>query len=336
MHNLLVTRLWSKPAPNFWERFLKWQRHAGHAWIKGVLLGFAGQRLVRHFSMCTNKKRLYCSPLQWNQAVMLSWRGEAGPGSFCDYASRAVEEQFRDHELQINAFLKADVTSTHEDIEKWIDIIRSRGRSRFCFFYRISFSWRHVWNVHITITSLTKYAADHVKCAWTTRIVCPGFIRIETWMSLRMVKHFRTNKKPCFAVVLICVEEYMLRKVMLAAMEQGMNNGEYVFIYPNLLPSENWERLWYDPSVSISDNRRAMTAYRPLIQVCLCDRKGACFAFVSSQCLFEGGAFLRGAKNHGMCSRAWNSWLLWYHAGINKQISVLRYGSRLWDTVVFF
>ena len=70
-----------------------------------------------------------------------------------------------------------------------------------------------------------------------------------------------------FTVVLICVEEYMLRKVMMAAHEQGMTNGEYVFIYPNLLPSKNWERLYYDGNFSEENNEIAMDAYGPLIQV---------------------------------------------------------------------
>ena len=69
------------------------------------------------------------SCLQWEQAVMLSWEGEEGPGSFCDYASRAVEKEFRDNKLHINSWLKADSGSTSEDIELWLDIFKSRGRS---------------------------------------------------------------------------------------------------------------------------------------------------------------------------------------------------------------
>ena len=68
-------------------------------------------------------------------------------------------------------------------------------------------------------------------------------------------------------VVLICVEEYMLRKVMLAAHAQGMTNGEYVFIYPNLLPSNNWDRLWQDETATNDENSVAFEAFRPLIQV---------------------------------------------------------------------
>ena len=62
---------------------------------------------------------------------MLSWEGEEGPGSFCDYASRAVEEEFRDNELHINSWLKADAGSTEEDIERWLQIFTSRGRSEY-------------------------------------------------------------------------------------------------------------------------------------------------------------------------------------------------------------
>ena len=54
---------------------------------------------------------------------------------------------------------------------------------------------------------------------------------------------------------------------MLAAHDRGMTNGEYVFIYPNLLPSENWERLYYDGSFSEENNEKALDAYKPLIQV---------------------------------------------------------------------
>ena len=67
--------------------------------------------------------------------------------------------------------------------------------------------------------------------------------------------------------MLICVEEYLLRKVMLAAHDRGMTNGEYVFIYPNLLPSENWERLYVDDTASDKTNNKARSAFRPLVQV---------------------------------------------------------------------
>ena len=67
--------------------------------------------------------------------------------------------------------------------------------------------------------------------------------------------------------MLICVEEYLLRKVMLAAHDRGMTNGEYVFIYPNLLPSENWERLYMDDTASDETNNKARSAFRPLVQV---------------------------------------------------------------------
>ena len=56
---------------------------------------------------------------------------------------------------------------------------------------------------------------------------------------------------------------------MLAAHDRGMTNGEYVFIYPNLLPSENWERLYYDNTASDETNRKARSAFRPLVQVVL-------------------------------------------------------------------
>ena len=67
---------------------------------------------------------------QWEQAVMLSWEGEEGPGSFCDYANRAVEREFRVNKLHINSWLKADAGSTEEDIERWLQIFTSRGRSK--------------------------------------------------------------------------------------------------------------------------------------------------------------------------------------------------------------
>ena len=80
-------------------------------------------------------------------------------------------------------------------------------------------------------------------------------------------------------VVLICVEEYLLRKVMLAAHDRGMTNGEYVFIYPNLLPSENWERLYFDGSFSKKNNEKALDAYKPLIQVILFYETSFCVKF---------------------------------------------------------
>ncbi len=61
---------------------------------------------------------------------MLSWEGEEGPGSFCDYATRAVEREFREHDLQVSSWLKADAQSTEKDIAKWLQIIKSRGRSK--------------------------------------------------------------------------------------------------------------------------------------------------------------------------------------------------------------
>ncbi len=63
------------------------------------------------------------------------------------------------------------------------------------------------------------------------------------------------------------MEEHLLREVMLAAHREGMTGGEYVFIYPNLLPSENWERLWFEANDTEQNNRVALDAYRPLIQV---------------------------------------------------------------------
>ena len=54
---------------------------------------------------------------------------------------------------------------------------------------------------------------------------------------------------------------------MLAAHDRGMTNGEYVFIYPNLLPSENWERLYMDDIASDETNNKARSAFRPLVQV---------------------------------------------------------------------
>ena len=60
---------------------------------------------------------------------MLSWEGEEGPGSFCDYASRAVEREFRQHDLTINSWLKADAESNGEDIDRWLDTFKNRGRS---------------------------------------------------------------------------------------------------------------------------------------------------------------------------------------------------------------
>ena len=61
---------------------------------------------------------------------MLSWEGEEGPGSFCDYASRAVEDKFREKKLIISSWLKADAGSTDEDIDRWLQTFRSRGRSK--------------------------------------------------------------------------------------------------------------------------------------------------------------------------------------------------------------
>ena len=86
----------------------------------------------------------------------------------------------------------------------------------------------------------------------------------------QILAHNNFKKCPRFGivlVVLICVEEYLLRKVMLAAHDRGMTNGEYVFIYPNLLPSENWERLYMDDTVSDETNNKVRSAFRPLVQV---------------------------------------------------------------------
>ena len=70
---------------------------------------------------------------QWHQAVMLSWEGDEGPGSFCEYASRAVEEEFRQHDVEISTWLKADFFSSDEDIQRWLKIFRERGRSMLYF-----------------------------------------------------------------------------------------------------------------------------------------------------------------------------------------------------------
>ena len=64
---------------------------------------------------------------------MLSWEGEEGPGSFCDYASRAVEEEFRKRDLTINSWLKADAQSNDEDIDRWLATFKNRGRSEWKF-----------------------------------------------------------------------------------------------------------------------------------------------------------------------------------------------------------
>ncbi len=69
----------------------------------------------------------------------------------------------------------------------------------------------------------------------------------------------------CFVVILICVDDTLLRRFMLQAYEMGMTSGEYVFITPNLLPNPDYKNLWFLQGAT--DNDKARTAYQPLIQV---------------------------------------------------------------------
>jgi len=64
-------------------------------------------------------------------------------------------------------------------------------------------------------------------------------------------------------VVVMCGDEDIIRKFMLAAYDSGMTSGDYVFISLTLLPSERVRTPWIRHDSRDND---AMRAYRPLLE----------------------------------------------------------------------
>jgi len=65
-------------------------------------------------------------------------------------------------------------------------------------------------------------------------------------------------------VVVMCGDENIIRKFMLAAYDNDMTSGDYVFIALTLLPSERVLTPWIRHDSRDDD---AMKAYQPLLEV---------------------------------------------------------------------
>ena len=65
-------------------------------------------------------------------------------------------------------------------------------------------------------------------------------------------------------VVVMCGDEDIIRKFMLAAFDNGMTSGDYVFISLTLLPSGRVTAPWVRHDARDND---AMKAYQPLLEV---------------------------------------------------------------------
>lgn len=67
----------------------------------------------------------------WKQAVIVSRLRVGNNVVFCDYASRSVEEKFRDFDLVISDWIKVEGSLSDSEIEKILNRIQLRGRSKF-------------------------------------------------------------------------------------------------------------------------------------------------------------------------------------------------------------
>jgi len=65
-------------------------------------------------------------------------------------------------------------------------------------------------------------------------------------------------------VVLLCGDESLIRDFMLAAYDQGMADGDYVYISTDLLAVDNYERRWQTGHPTA--DRVTRQAYEPLLQ----------------------------------------------------------------------
>jgi len=69
------------------------------------------------------------------------------------------------------------------------------------------------------------------------------------------------------SVVLLCGDNTFLRDFMLGAHEQGMTEGDYVYISTDVLAVDNYERRW---QVGDSTDALAKHAFEPLLQASNC------------------------------------------------------------------
>ena len=67
------------------------------------------------------------------------------------------------------------------------------------------------------------------------------------------------------AVVLLCGVDSFIRDFMLAAHQQAMTAGDYVYISTDLLAVDNYERRWM--TGDSSTDQLARQAFQPLLQV---------------------------------------------------------------------
>lgn len=71
---------------------------------------------------------------------------------------------------------------------------------------------------------------------------------------------------PFSPVVIICMDDSLIRRFMLRAHSKGMTNGDYAYFSPSLLPTENIRSLWKDENDAKND-AKAYEAYRSLLRV---------------------------------------------------------------------
>ena len=64
--------------------------------------------------------------------------------------------------------------------------------------------------------------------------------------------------------MIICGSEKLLRQFMMMAKDEGMTEGDYVYITPSLLPVDNWATRWHWGD---SHDQTARLAFGPLLQV---------------------------------------------------------------------
>jgi len=75
-------------------------------------------------------------------------------------------------------------------------------------------------------------------------------------------------------VVLLCGDDSLARDFMLAAHDQGMADGDYVYISTDLLAVNNYERRW--ETGDRADDHMSRHAFEPLLQASSSSRCSHC------------------------------------------------------------
>jgi len=81
-------------------------------------------------------------------------------------------------------------------------------------------------------------------------------------------------------VVLLCGDDTLIRDFMLTAHDQGMADGDYVYISTDLLAVDNYERRW--ATGDRAGDLMARHAFEPLLQVPSSSRS-SCYRYQSLQ-----------------------------------------------------